>query len=167
MREAGHNPGRKGNNMNPKIKAFADAQKAYTVARDNHFAMQAIEKRAQNCILSENNFVIGEEWEEKGERILDSKSDYLMDDSDFSHYVQLVHDRLALSGYNIPLENTATYLTHPALKAAEEAMIDASMPITPIIKPEQVTKIRNHWKYRAELIDMLVKLDVRTIPQAI
>lgn len=148
--------------MSKETQRLATAQKAYEKARDEHSSMSAIEKWAQRCVLSENTFYVADEWIEgpgKGDKIMDPRSDYLMDDDSFTLYCQLVHNRLALSGYNIPLENTATYQTAPALKAAEEELIDASIPFMPALAVAQLPRMRDHWKYRAELIELSKMLD--------
>ena len=135
-------------------KELKKAQKEYMVAKAAHEAALAIEEEAKTNVLRDNVF----HNEETGERITSTTADFLMSDSEFFQYCELVHAEMLRMGLDIPAENTADYKTRPALMAAENKLIDISIAISPVKIRQGLETARNNLKYRQEMIDLTLRL---------
>lgn len=137
--------------MKQQIK---QAQKEYMRALASFQASQQIDKEAKEKVLSENIFVD----EETGERLIKAISDFRMSDADFSKYIELCATERVKLGLDIPAEYTADYQTRPALKEAENKLIEIAVALTPKQHKDAIKKASRNWKYREELIDLTLRL---------
>lgn len=127
---------------------------------------KSLETRVKTEILYDNVYMTKPKEEEKQSRILDPIGDFRMSDEDFKDYCIKVYDRLVQAGAtDIPDYNTtATANQETALKAAENAMLDAFLPLVPKSLQGALDKARNDYKYRQELINITLQVDVDTMP---
>ncbi len=138
-------------NMKIRLKK---AQAQYTLALSAHEAAMEIGHKASLSVLNSTVFTN----EETGERITNPKRDFLMGDSDFDRYVELTNKEMRKLGHVVPLGNTATHETWPALKQAEDELISIAIAITPASVRGGLERARNHYKYRGELVDLTYRL---------
>ena len=142
------------------------AQKEYILAKAHNDNVKRIEEESKVKVLSENKFYTAdhEEAGEKEQRILKSNGDYHMSESDFTKYCKLCLVEYLKNGLDVPNYNTTpNYKTSKELKQAENKIIKIGIDII-VIKEnanrEEYNKIANHWKYREELIDLILRLDL-------
>lgn len=139
------------------IKEFNKARSEYIKAKAVHEATEQIEKECKQKVLQENEFLT----EDSQERITDYKSDFRMNDEASERYFKLVYEEETKRGLNIPDYNTAaTYKTFPALKKAEDDLLNIGIYTIPETERESIKKTFNHWKYRYEVLNLMVKLDI-------
>lgn len=144
---------------------LAKLQRVYLKAKKDHLAMELLEKQLKNKVLSENVYMIEEEHANGRavERIIRAESDFLMSDVDFEDYCQKLYQEAISARINLPDSNhTFTWETYPALKNAENNLLDWVRKNVPGERPEltkeSIEKMASHWKYRQELIDLTLQL---------
>lgn len=144
---------------------LAKLQRAYKKAKKAHLEMEVMEKQLKNKVLAENVYMAEEEHANGRpvERITNANSDYLMSDEDFSTYCKHLYEKAISTGVNLPDANhTFTWETYPALKKAENNLLDWVRKNIPGQRPEltkeAIEKMANHWKHRQELIDITLQL---------
>lgn len=136
-----------------------EAQRAYRKAKIEHDRALSIDGKAKTIVLQNHIFV----EEETRERITKAGRDYLMSDEDFKRFINLCYVERKKLGLDIPAENTAYYYTLPALKQAEDNLLDVAFKILPethedINLHEKLKEARKHWKYRQEFINLTMQL---------
>jgi hypothetical protein len=135
------------------------AQREYRKAKTENDRVLSIEEKAKTIVLQNNIFA----EEETGKRITKPSRDYLMSDGDFKKFIDLCYIERKKLGLDVPAENTAYCYTLPALKQAEDNLLDLALQILPKVHQginlhEKLAIARNHWKYRQEFIDLTMQL---------
>lgn len=97
-------------------------------------------------ILTENVF----KQEESGKRITEPLSDFMMSESDFVRYCELVYARNLEKGLDSGGVGNTFWDVHKALYDAEDAYIDAVSIDIPAFTPERVQRLKSSPKWRAE-----------------
>lgn len=139
------------------IREFNKTRSAYIKAKWAYETTVIIEKQCKVKVLNDNIFYT----EDSKERIIDYKSDFRMNDEDSEKYFKLVYEEEIKRGLDVPDYNTTvTYKTFPALKKAEDDLLNIGLYTIPENERESIKKTFNHWKYRYEVLNLMVKLDV-------
>jgi hypothetical protein len=141
-------------NCPPKVKAAMDkTMLAYAAWR----AAEEIDKASKEKVLAENNFRYcypeGTPGAEKqGEKITKANSAFLMSDSDFERYCELVY----LENLKCGLDSGGVGLTFwPLRKAvldAEDELIDTVAADIPAYTPEVVETLKTNHKFREKFL---------------
>ena len=143
-------------------RKLAELQKAYRAATRANERAKAIGERAGKQILTENEFYASEEMRDgEAKRITKHFNSFLMSDEDFAKYCKLHNERMRQLGLEVPEGFTDTFETQPALKAAEDALLEYGKQITVGrlgITEEEYTRLHNHWKARGEVLNLLERL---------
>lgn len=141
-------------------------QGEYIKIKAEHETIKQIEEQCKIKVLQENEFYTSDyEVGEEKERILSSKSDFRMNDEDFIEYCKLTHTEYLKNGLDVPnYETTADYKTAPTLRKLEDELIKIGIDI--VVEKEksnraELQKIANHWKYKYELLDLILKLELK------
>jgi len=143
------------------VKTLRTLQNNYYVAKAANETVKSLENELKTRVLTENEFYTEPGESEPATRIINPRSDYRMSDADFERYLDLCHALKPEFGLTHPKENTADCLTSKALKDAENKLLDFGviiLPETPEFDRTAMDKIRNHWKYRGEMIELICKL---------
>lgn len=156
-----------------QVKEFVKAQKGYLLAKANNETVKRIDKENKTKVLQAREFYteyIAELPEEPIKRILEPIEDYRMSESDFETYCKLVYEENIKSGLKIPDIGIELYYTsvdcetRKALEEAEKQLFEAGQFTIPNSIKESLKKAFINYKYKEELIDLLIKLDAKTIP---
>ena len=115
-------------------------------ARANWQTVNETDNETKMEILSENIFV----EEESGERITEVFSDFMMSETDFAHYCELVYKRNLEKGLDSGGAGTTFWDVKKAMFDAEDAYIDAVAIDIPQFTPDQVRRLKSSPKWRAE-----------------
>lgn len=123
---------------------------AVAVARAKWQAADEINHETKREILAAHDF----REEESGKRITEYKADFLMSETDFGWYCELVYRRNLEKG----LDSGGPYLTFwPLQKAvydAEDVLIDTVSAEVPQFTPEMVKNIKSDPKLRARFLEI-------------
>ena len=103
-------------------------------------------ERATTEILNENVFT----EEESGNRITEPFGDFMMSESDFTRYCELVYARNLEKGLDSGGAGTTFWSVKKAMFDAEDAYIDAVAIDIPQFTPDQVRRLKSSPKWRAE-----------------
>ena len=115
-------------------------------ARANWQTVNETDNATKTEILSENVF----NEEESGERITEPFGDFMMSESDFTRYCELVYARNLEKGMDSGGVGNTFWDAHKAVYDAEDAYIDAVAIDIPQFTPEQVSRLKSSPKWRAE-----------------
>ncbi len=131
-------------------------QREYRTAKTEHERTEKISQSSKNKILRENIFAD----ELTGERILCHKSDFMMDDESFRTYCDLVFAETTRRGLVIPnADTTADYKTRPALRQAEENLLDFAIDrVLPKAQREDFIQVKEHYNYRDDMLKLTMQL---------
>jgi hypothetical protein len=137
----------------PKIKAAIDQ---VLVASAAWRAAEETDKESKNKVLSENVFVICTDHETRatknGDRITDYKIDFLMSDSDFEKYCQLVYEENLKAGLDSGGVGLTFWHLRKAVIDAENALIDTVAADIPQYTPEIIKKVKTHPNLRKNFL---------------
>lgn len=132
-------------NCPPKVKAAMDkTMLAYAAWR----AAEEIDKASKNRVLEKNIFAD----EESGERITDERHDFMMSDSDFEKYCQLVYEENLKAGLDSGGAGLTFWPLRKAVLNAENALIDAVAEDIPQYTPEVVKTLKTNHKFREKFL---------------
>jgi len=115
-------------------------------ARANWQTVNETDTETKLEILTENTFF----EEESGERITDLLSDFMMSETDFTRYCELVYARNLEKGLDSGGAGTTFWDVHKAVYDAEDAYIDAVAADIPDFTPATVNRLKNSPKWREE-----------------
>lgn len=145
-------------------KRLETLQMNYILAKAENETVKEIDKESREKILAEHAF-----YDTKTDkRITNPDHAYCMGDTEFEEYCKLAHEERTRRGLNIPDWNTtADYKTRKALKKAEDDLIRFSIDIVPEGLKSNIADAGKHWKYRYEVVELIMRLDPKTLPRAI
>lgn len=115
-------------------------------ARANWQTVNETDNETKTEILAENVFT----EEESGERITEPFGDFMMSETDFTRYCELVYARNLEKGLDSGGVANTFWDVHKAVYDAEDAYIDAVAIDVPELTPEVVHKFKSSPKWRAE-----------------
>jgi len=132
-------------NCPPKVKKAMDR---VMVAYAKWQAAEEIDKASKNRVLEKNIFAD----EESGERITDERHDFMMSDSDFEKYCQLVYEENLKAGLDSGGVGLTFWPLRKAVLDAENKLIDAVAEDIPQYTPEIVKAIKQNIKHRERFL---------------
>jgi hypothetical protein len=133
-------------NCPPKMKA---AMNRVLVASAAWRAAEETDKASKNKVLFENDF----RNTKNGERITDERIDYLMSDSDFERYCQLVYEENLKAGLDSGGVGLTFYPLRKAVLDAENALIDfVASELPGAYTPDKIKIVKTHPKYREQFL---------------
>jgi hypothetical protein len=100
-----------------------------------------------------NRYTFAEE--DSGKRITEVNADFLMSESDFERYCELVYTRNCEKGIDSGGAGLTFWPIHEAAYAAEDALIDAIATDIPDYTPAIVKTIKDNPKRRAEFLAII------------
>lgn len=140
-------------NCPPKVK------KAMNRVKDAYSKWQAaeiIDKANKQKVLNENDFRVQVEREsadaKNGDRITDIIADYLMSDTDFEKYCELVYAENLKCGLDSGGAGLTFWPLRKAVLNAENALIDAVAEDIPQYTPEVVKTLKTNHKFREKFL---------------
>ena len=149
-----------------QIQRLSNLQHHYRTAKAAHEAALEIGRQAQAAVLAAKDYRstwTGTEHDpaHRGERITEIINSCDMSDTDFERYVQQVHAARVEMGLSIPsAEYSCDYATRPALRAAEDALIDWAIETAPAEYRDALAKGRTHHRHRATLLDLATRVAI-------
>lgn len=138
-------------------KAIKNKQQQYLLVRAELETLEETNRESQQKVLNENYFIT----ENENERITSLENDYLMSESNFKKYCNLVFE-----------ENKKIFpeITDPdrileadkkiELRKIEDDLLKLQLEITPLGVKKDIEKAQNHWKYREQALDLILRLDI-------
>ena len=142
------------------------AQKAYITAKVAEETIREISEDIQRKILADNVYTVSPEFKNRrgiGERITDTKHTYLMDEEIFSNdFLDKCYAEYQKAG--IADSRGKEYIPEAVARDtrldAEKALIQLAIDILPDIpEKETLRKAANHWKYREQILELILRLD--------
>lgn len=115
-------------------------------ARARWQTVDEMDRETMKEILNENVFT----EEESGDRITEPFGDFMMSETDFTRYSELVYARNLEKGLDSGGVGITFWEVHKALYDAEDAYIDAVAADIPALTPEQVQQLKSSPKWREE-----------------
>ena len=147
-------------------KEIRSAQKAYITAKAAEEAIREIAEDIQRKILAENIYTVSPEFQNRrgiGERITEPKHTYLMDEEIFiNDFLEKCYTEYQKAG--IADGRGKEYIPEAVARDirldAEKALIEIAIDILPEIpEKETLRKATTHWKYREQILDLILRLD--------
>ena len=140
-------------NCPPKVKKAMDkTMLAYAAWR----AAEEIDKASKEKVLAENDFVICTDRETRatknGDRITDPRTDFLMSESDFEKYCELVYAENLKSGLDSGGVGNTFWHLRKAVLDAENALIDTVAADIPAYTPDVVKTLKTNHKFREKFL---------------
>ncbi len=135
-------------NCPPKVKKAMDR---VMVAYAKWRAAEEIDKASKKRVLEKNVFAD----EESGERITDERHDFMMSESDFEKYCQLVYEENLKAGLDSGGAGLTFWPLRKAVLNAENALIDAVAEDIPQYTPEVVEQIKISPKFREQFLKII------------
>ena len=137
-------------------KQIKTKQQEYLLLKAAIMAAEEIEEENKVKILKENVFV-----DDEGIRVTNPDNDWLIKDNTFIEYLKMVADANKKSGLKIEDYNKVIALEEKeALKKVENELLELQLKITPANIIENIKKAQQHWKYRDEAINLILRLEV-------
>ena len=132
-------------NYPPKVKKAMDR---VMVAYVKWQAAEIIDKASKNRVLEKNIFAD----EESGERITDERHDFMMSDSDFEKYCQLVYEENLKAGLDSGGAGLTFWPLRKAVLDAENDLIDTVAEDIPAYTPDVVKTLKTNHKFREKFL---------------
>ena len=141
-------------------------RKAYITAKAAEEAIKGISEDIQRKILAENIYTVSPEFQNRrgvGERVTEPKHTYLMDEEIFlNDFLEKCYAEYQKAG--IADSRGKEYIPEAVARDtrldAEKALIQLAIDILPNIpKKETLRKATTHWKYREQILDLILRLD--------
>ena len=137
-------------------KQIKTKQQEYLLLKAAIMAAEEIEQENKLRILSENVFI-----DDEGVRVTDPSEDWLIEDNSFIEYLKMVAEANKKSGLKIEDYNKVIALEEKeALKKVENELLELQLKIIPAGIKENIKKAQQHWKYRDEAINLILRLEV-------
>ena len=131
--------------------------KHYQIFESAIEAIWEINKANSQKVLNSGNYIN----EFTGERITEPEQDYCMSGEDFKNYIYSVYEENKKAGLMVYDPNRvpeADFLVE--LKHAEDTLLKLQLEIIPTELKENIKKAQQHWKYRDEAINLILRLEV-------
>lgn len=140
-------------NCPPKVKKAMDkTMVAYAAWR----AAEETDKESKSRVLAANNFVICTDHETRatknGDKITSENLDFLMSETDFTKYCQLVYEENLKAGLDSGGIGLTFWPLRKAVLDAESALIDAVAAEIPAYTPEVVKRVKTEYKLREKFL---------------
>ena len=141
-------------------------RKAYITAKAAEEAIKGISEDIQRKILAENIYTVSPEFQNRrgvGERVTEPKHTYLMDEEIFlNDFLEKCYAEYQKAG--IADSRGKEYIPEAVARDtrldAEKALIQLAIDILPNIpEKETLRKAINHWKYREQILELILRLD--------
>jgi len=137
-------------------KQIKTKQQEYLLLKAAIMAAEEIEEENKVKILKENVFV-----DDEGIRVTNPDNDWLIKDNTFIEYLKMVADANKKSGLKVNSYNEViAWEEKEALKKVENELLELQLIITPANIIEDIKKAQQHWKYRDEAINLILRLEV-------
>ena len=137
-------------------KQIKTKQQEYLLLKAAIMAAEEIEEENKLRILSENVFI-----DDEGVRVTDPGEDWLIEDISFIRYLKMVAAANEESGLKVNNYDEVIALEEKeALKKVENELLELQLKIIPAGIKENIKKAQQHWKYRDEAINLILKLEV-------
>ena len=142
------------------------AQKAYITAKAAEEAIKGIAEDIQRKILVENIYTVSPEFQNRRgivERITEPQHTYLMDEEIFlNDFLEKCYAEYQKAG--IADSRGKEYIPEAVARDtrldAEKALMQLAIDILPDIpEKETLRKATTHWKYREQILDLILRLD--------
>ena len=142
------------------------AQKAYITAKAAEEAIKEISEDIQRKILAENVYTVSPEFQNRrgiGERITEPKHTYLMNEEIFiNDFLEKCYTEYQKAG--IADSRGKEYIPEAVARDtrldAEKELMQLAIDILPDIpEKETLRKAATHWKYREQILNLILKLD--------
>lgn len=153
-----------------RVQAHAEeirtARKAYITAKAAEETIREISEDIQRKILAENVYNVAPEFQNRrgiGERITEPKHTYLMDEeifiNDFLEKCYVEYQRAGIADSR-GKEYIPEAVARDTRLDAEKALMQLAIDILPDIpEKETLRKATTHWKYREQILDLILRLD--------
>lgn len=140
-------------NCPPRVKKAMDkTMLAYAAWR----AAEETDRESRTKVLAENDFVICVEREsgdaKNGVKITEPRIDFLMSESDFERYCELVYAENLKAGLDSGGVGLTFWPLRKAVLDAENALIDTVATDIPIYTPEVVKRVKTEHKLREQFL---------------
>ena len=137
-------------------KQIKTKQQEYLLLKAAIMAAEEIEEENKVKILKENVFV-----DDEGIRVTNPDNDWLIKDNTFIEYLKMVAEANKESGLKVNNYDEVIALEEKeALKKVENELLELQLKITPANIIENIKKAQQHWKYRDEAINLILRLEV-------
>ena len=137
-------------------KQIKTKQQEYLLLKAAIMAAEEIEEENKVKILKENVFI-----DDEGVRVTDPGKDWLIEDTSFIRYLKMVADANKKSGLKVnSYDEVIAWEEKEALKKVENELLELQLKITPANIIENIKKAQQHWKYRDEAINLILRLEV-------
>jgi hypothetical protein len=137
-------------------KQIKTKQQEYLLLKAAIMAAEEIEEENKVKILKENVFV-----DDEGVRVTDPGKDWLIEDTSFIRYLKMVAEENRKAGLKVNNYDEVIALKEKqALKKVENELLNLQLEITPANIIEDIKKVHNHWKYRDEALNLILRLEV-------
>lgn len=137
-------------------KQIKTKQQEYLILKAAIMAAEEIEEENKVKILKENVFV-----DDEGIRVTNPNNDWLIEDISFIRYLKMVADANKKSGLKIEDYNKVIALEEKeALKKVENELLELQLETIPTELKENIKKAQQHWKYRDEALNLILRLEV-------
>jgi len=137
-------------------KQIKTKQQEYLLLKAAIMAAEEIEEENKVKILKENVFV-----DDEGIRVTNPDNDWLIKDNTFIEYLKMVAEANKESGLKVnSYDEVIAWEEKEALKKVENELLELQLKITPANIIENIKKAQQHWKYRDEAINLILRLEV-------
>ena len=137
-------------------KQIKTKQQEYLLLKAAIMAAEEIEEENKVKILKENVFI-----DDEGVRVTDPGEDWLIEDTSFIRYLKMVAEENRKAGLKVNNYDEVIALEEKeALKKVENELLELQLRITPANIIENIKKAQQHWKYREECLDLILRLAV-------
>lgn len=152
-------------NVQAHAEEIRTAQKAYITAKATEEAIKGIVEDIQRKTLAKNVYIISPEFHRRGisERITEPKHTYLMDEEIFiNDFLEKCYAEYQKAGIadSRGKEYTPEAIARATRLEAEKTLIQLAINILPDIpEKETLKKATTHYKYRDQILDLILRLD--------
>jgi hypothetical protein len=137
-------------------KQIKTKQQEYLILKAAIMAAEEIEQENKLRILSENVFI-----DDEGVRVTDPGKDWLIEDTSFIRYLKMVAEENRKAGLKVNNYDEVIALEEKeALKKVENELLELQLKIIPAGIKENIKKAQQHWKYRDEALNLILRLEV-------
>ena len=137
-------------------KQIKTKQQEYLLLKAAIMAAEEIEEENKVKILKENVFI-----DDEGVRVTDPGEDWLIEDTSIIRYLKMVAEENRKAGLKVNNYDEVIALEEKeALKKVENELLELQLRITPANIIENIKKAQQHWKYREECLDLILRLAV-------
>ena len=137
-------------------KRIKTKKEEYLILKTAIMAAEEIEEENKVKILKENVFV-----DDEGIRVTNPDNDWLIEDTSFIPYLKMVAEANKESGLKVNNYNEVImWEEKQSLKKVEDELLKLQLETIPNNLMADIKRVHNHWKYRDEAIDLILRLEV-------